>query len=162
MQLADSVNAKGILVITKHGKMATFASSARPKTTDIFAFTFSKKTQRAMALLRAVAFGWQQSVLTENAGKIRDVGTELHKRLTVFINHVEKLGKNLESGVDTYNRLLGSLERSVLPGAKKLAELGVSSGRNLADAEPLEISPRVPVQSELELEGIEIADDIKE
>lgn len=112
-----------------------------------------------MALLRAVAFGWQQSVLTENAGKIRDVGTELHKRLTVFINHVEKLGKNLESGVDTYNRLLGSLERSVLPGAKKLAELGISSGRDLADAQPLEISPRVPMQSELELGGIGIADD---
>lgn len=54
VQLADSINAKGILVITKHGKMATFASSARPKATDIFAFTFSKKTQRAMALLRAV------------------------------------------------------------------------------------------------------------
>nr|CAA6817329.1 MAG: DNA recombination protein RmuC [uncultured Thiotrichaceae bacterium] len=115
-----------------------------------------------MALLRAVAFGWQQSVLTENAGKIRDVGTELHKRLTVFINHVDKLGKNLESGVDTYNRLLGSLERSVLPGAKKLSELGVSSGRELADTEPLEVSPRVSVQSELELGGVEMSDDKNE
>lgn len=107
-----------------------------------------------MALLRAVAFGWQQAVLTENAGKIRDVGTELHKRLTVFVGHVEKLGKNLESGVDTYNRLLGSLERSVIPGAKKLAELGISSGRELAEAEPLEGSPRVPVQSAFDLRDI--------
>lgn len=107
-----------------------------------------------MALLRAVAFGWQQAVLTENAGKIRDVGTELHKRLTIFVSHVEKLGKNLESGVDTYNRLLGSLERSVIPGAKKLAELGISSGRELAEAEPLENSPRVPVQSEIDLRDI--------
>lgn len=104
-----------------------------------------------MALLRAVAFGWQQSVLTENARKIRDVGTELHKRLTVFTAHVEKLGKNVEASVDTYNKLLGSLERSVMPGARKLAELGITSGRELAETEPLEGSPRVPVQAEIDL-----------
>lgn len=104
-----------------------------------------------MALLRAVAFGWQQSVLTDNARKIRDVGTELHKRLSVFTAHVEKLGKNVSDSVDTYNKLLGSLERSVLPGARKLAELGISSGRELAETEPLEGSPRVPVQAEIQL-----------
>ncbi|MEZ5534081.1 MAG: DNA recombination protein RmuC [Thiolinea sp.] len=112
-----------------------------------------------MALLRAVAFGWQQAVLTENAGKIRDVGTELHKRLTIFVSHVEKLGKNLESGVDTYNRLLGSLERSVIPGAKKLSDLGISSGRELVEAEPLENSPRVPVQSEIDLQEVSDGDE---
>lgn len=105
-----------------------------------------------MALLRAVAFGWQQAVLTENATRIRDVGTELHKRLTILTTHVERLGKNLDSSVDSYNRLLGSLERSVVPGARRLSELGISSGRELADRVPLENSPRVPLQTALDLQ----------
>lgn len=106
-----------------------------------------------MALLRAVAFGWQQAVLTENASKIRDVGTELHKRLSVLTSHVEKLGRHVEASVDSYNRLLGSLERSVLPGARKLAELGVDSGRELAGNQPLERSPRTPIQTEVSWEA---------
>lgn len=105
-----------------------------------------------MALLRAVAFGWQQSVLTENAGKIRDAGTELHKRLSVLTTHVERLGKHVEASVDSYNKLLGSLERSVLPGARKLSGLGIDSGREIADVRPLENSPRVPVQTEMDLD----------
>lgn len=104
-----------------------------------------------MALLRAVAFGWQQAILTENASKIRDAGSELHKRLSVLSGHVEKLGRNLENSVDSYNRLLGSLERSVMPGARKLSELGIHSGREIADSKPLEKSPRVPVQTEISL-----------
>ncbi len=101
-----------------------------------------------MALLRAVAFGWQQAVLTENAAKIRDVGAELHKRLAVFTTHVERLGKNLEAGVDSYNRMLGSIERSVMPGARRLSELGIDSGRELLSPEPLEGSPRVALQAD--------------
>ncbi|MEZ5448141.1 MAG: DNA recombination protein RmuC [Thiolinea sp.] len=103
-----------------------------------------------MALLRAVAFGWQQAVLTENARRIRDAGTELHKRLSVLTGHAERLGKHLAAGVDSYNRLLGSMERSVLPGARRLSELGIDSGREIMEAEPLENSPRAPVQTELD------------
>ncbi len=104
-----------------------------------------------MALLRAVAFGWQQSVLTDNARRIRDVGVELHKRLSVFTAHVDRLGKHVADSVDTYNKLLGSLERNVLPGARKLAELGTGSGRELAETEPLEGVPRRSVQTEISL-----------
>ena len=95
-----------------------------------------------VALLRSVAFGWKQTVLADNAGKVRELGEELHKRLTVFIEHMERLGRNLGSSVDTYNKALGSLERSVLPGVRRLAELGVSSGRNLSELAPVEAVPR--------------------
>ena len=105
-----------------------------------------------MALLRAVAFGWQQAVLTGNAAKIRDVGAELHKRLAVLTSHVERLGRNLDASVDTYNRMLGSMERSVLPGARRLSELGIDSGRELADSKPLENSPRSPLQNAADLQ----------
>lgn len=104
-----------------------------------------------MALLRAVAFGWQQAILTENATRIRDVGTELHKRLSILSSHAERLGKNLEASVDSYNRFLGSMERSVMPSAKRLAELGIESGRAVPDIAPLESSPRPPMQAALEL-----------
>ncbi|MBU0653818.1 MAG: DNA recombination protein RmuC [Gammaproteobacteria bacterium] len=95
-----------------------------------------------VALLRAVAFGWKQTVLAENAGKVRDLGEELHKRLAVFLDHLERLGRNLGSSVDTYNKALGSLERSVLPGVRRLSELGISSGRNIAEPAPVEDMPR--------------------
>lgn len=95
-----------------------------------------------VALLRAVAFGWKQTVLAENASKVRDVGEELHKRLTVFLDHLERLGRNLGTSVDTYNKALGSLERSVLPGVRKLTELGISSGRNITEPTPVEAMPR--------------------
>lgn len=97
-----------------------------------------------VALLRAVAFGWKQTVLAENAGKVRDLGEELHKRLTVFLDHLERLGRNLGSSVDTYNKALGSLERSVLPGVRKLSELGISSGRTVTEPVPIEAVPRHP------------------
>ncbi len=97
-----------------------------------------------VALLRAVAFGWKQTVLAENAGKVRDLGEELHKRLTVFLEHLERLGRNLGSSVETYNKALGSLERSVLPGVRKLSELGISSGRNMSEPVPVEAIPRQP------------------
>ncbi len=102
-----------------------------------------------MALLRAVAFGWQQAVLSENAERIRDVGTELHRRLTILTRHVERLGRSLGGSVEAYNSLLGSLERSVMPGARRLAELGISSGRDPVEPEPLETGVRVPMQTEL-------------
>lgn len=103
-----------------------------------------------VALLRSVAFGWKQTVLAENAGKVRELGEELHKRLSIFLDHMERLGRNLGSGVDTYNKALGSLERSVLPSVRRLAELGVSSGRNISEPVPVEVVPRPPYTKDFE------------
>ena len=103
-----------------------------------------------MALLRSVAFGWKQTVLAENATKVRDVGEELHKRLAIFIEHMERLGRNLGGSVDTYNKALGSLERSVLPGVRRLAELGVSSERNISELVAVEAIPRKPYTKDVE------------
>ena len=80
----------------------------------------------------------------------RELGEELHKRLTIFFDHMERLGRNLGSSVDTYNKALGSLERSVLPSVRRLAELGVSSGRNLQEPNPIESVPRPPYSKDLE------------
>lgn len=96
-----------------------------------------------VALLRAVAFGWRQRALEENAQEIRRVGEDLHGRLAVFAQHLGTLGKGLEQGVEAYNKAVGSFERMVMPGARKFVELGVAEKKPLHPPEPLEATPRV-------------------
>ena len=97
-----------------------------------------------VALLKAVAYGWRQVALEENAKKIQAMGEELHRRLGVFSGHLAKLGRQLGSSVDSYNAAVGSLERNVLPGARKFTELGVSSRRDIDVLNPVESVPRRP------------------
>jgi len=97
-----------------------------------------------IALLRAVAFGWKQSVFSENAEKIRDLGEDLYKRIATLTEHFFKLGKSLNSSVENYNKTLGSLERQLLPGARKMAELGIQTKKETADLNPVEQSARPP------------------
>ena len=101
-----------------------------------------------MALLRTLAYGWRQDALAENAHKVRQLGEDLHRRLGAFLEHMEKLGRNLTSQVTTYNQALGSLERSVLPSVRRLSEWGISSGRNIETPTIVEETPRQPVMKE--------------
>jgi DNA recombination protein RmuC len=91
-----------------------------------------------IALLRAVAYGWQQQQVAENAEKIADVGRELYERVRVFAEHFVKVGKGLGTATDAYNAAVGSYERNLEPGARKLAELGASSGKELPGVEGVE------------------------
>lgn len=95
-----------------------------------------------MALLRAVAFGWKQAALTANASQIRTLGEELHKRLSILTTHIQNTGRQLGQSVESYNRLVGALERHVVPSAKRLSELGISSSRKIESPEPLGTQPR--------------------
>lgn len=78
-----------------------------------------------VALLKAIAYGWRQLALAENAEEIRRLAHDLYGRLATFTGHLARLGKQLEGSVKSYNSAVGSLERSVLPGARKFVELGV-------------------------------------
>ncbi len=91
-----------------------------------------------VALLKAVAYGWRQTALAENAEKIRSLAEDLYKRLGVFTAHLTKLGRNLGQSVDAYNSAVGSLERQVLPGARKFTELGVRPDRTIEESEPVD------------------------
>jgi DNA recombination protein RmuC len=82
-----------------------------------------------LALLRAVSYGWQQTSLTENARQIAKQGQVLYKRFIKFSEHMNDLRSNLNRSVDSFNRLVGSLERRVLPAANKLQEMGVGDTR---------------------------------
>lgn len=98
-----------------------------------------------IALLRAVAFGWKQESLAENAGQIRELGEELYKRVAVYTEHMTRLGKTLTSSVDHYNKAIGSLERSVLPGARRFSELGIQEKKAIPKTDMIENVPRMPV-----------------
>jgi DNA recombination protein RmuC len=100
-----------------------------------------------MALLKVVAYGWRQAAASENAAEIRELGTELHKRLTTFVGHLQKVGRSLGNAVDAFNSAVGSMERNVMPQARRFPELGVTSDAPLAPVEPLEQLVRMPVNA---------------
>ena len=96
-----------------------------------------------------MAYGWRQLSLAENAQVIRKLAEDLHGRLGVFVSHMNKVGRQLGSSVDNYNRAIGSLERKVLPGARKFVEMGVHERRPIESLEPLEVMPRqLPEQND--------------
>ena len=80
--------------------------------------------------------------MAENAEQIRRLAEDLHGRLTTFTTHIAKLGKQLEGSVKAYNSAVGSLERNVLPGARKFTELGVRGRKTLDELNAVESMPR--------------------
>ncbi len=76
-----------------------------------------------IALLRAVEFGWRQEALTENAREISDHAAELYKRLARFGEHFQKVGRGLTTAIGSYNEAVGSMERQVLPSARRIKDL---------------------------------------
>jgi DNA recombination protein RmuC len=91
-----------------------------------------------IALLKAVAFGWRQSAVAQNAVTIRELGQDLYRRLASFGSHLGKLGQRLGQAVESYNSAVGSLERQVLPQARRFTELGVTTDEQLPALEPIE------------------------
>jgi DNA recombination protein RmuC len=91
-----------------------------------------------IALLKAVAYGWRQSQVAQNAVLIRELGQELYRRLGNFTGHLGKVGQRLSAAVDAYNAAVGSLERQVMPQARRFPELGVTADAPLPILEPVE------------------------
>lgn len=96
-----------------------------------------------VALLKAVAYGWRQVALAENAERIRELAETLHQRLATFAEHLQKMGGALENSVQHFNNAVGSLERQVLPAARRFTELGVQSKKDMPELEPVETKPRL-------------------
>ncbi|HEX22474.1 MAG TPA: DNA recombination protein RmuC, partial [Chromatiales bacterium] len=94
------------------------------------------------ALLRAVAYGWRQESLAENAEQIRQVGEELYGRLGTFADHLGKMGKSLNSSVQHYNKAVASFDSRVLPSARKFSDMGISAKKSIDKTEQIESSAR--------------------
>ena len=108
-----------------------------------------------IALLRAIAFGWQQEAVAENALRIHREAKELYNRLGIFAEHLGKVGKALGRSVDSYNSAIGSLETRVLPTARKLEEMKViqSPSDRLSQSSRIDEAPRRITAEELTAES---------
>ncbi len=95
-----------------------------------------------VALLKAIAYGWQQTALTENAAEIRGLAVQLYERLNTFAGHISTMGKELGNSVRAYNQAVGSLEHRVLPGVRRFTELGVNPKQRLETVKPVDETPR--------------------
>lgn len=102
-----------------------------------------------IALLRAVAYGWRQAQVEENARSISELGKALHERIRTFATHLGALKRGLDQSVDAYNRAVGSLELRVLPAARRFQELGAAGGEEI---ETLEVIDKVTRRVEEDLE----------
>jgi len=95
-----------------------------------------------IALLKAVAYGWNQEKLARNAQQISMLGKELHDRLRLLAGHITQVGTGLDRAVESYNKAVGSLESRVLVSARKFAELGASVAEDIPELEPIETTSR--------------------
>ena len=95
-----------------------------------------------VALLRAVAYGWRQEALAKNAEIIREIGQELYTRLATFGEHLAKLGRSLDSSVESFNKAVGSFDTRVLPGARRFVELGIDTRKQVPEPDQIEHGTR--------------------
>lgn len=128
-----------------------FLSAALSEEPDLIEFALSHQIILAtptsfVALLKAVAYGWRQLALADNAKEIRILAEDLYGRLATFVTHMNRVGRQLASSVENYNKAVGSLERSVLPGARKFVDLGVHAKKEVEKLETLEPVPRTMIE----------------
>ena len=114
---------------------------------DLLEYAISKKVLvsspvNLLALLRAVAYGWQQHQIADNAIKIAREGQELFNRLKKFVDHLADVGRSLRKLVDGYNRALASLDKRLLPAVRRFQEMGLST-KELDAPKEIEVLPKV-------------------
>jgi len=121
--------------------------AAFEKDPDLLEYAITKKVLvsspvNLLALLKAVAYGWQQHRITDNAIKIAQEGQELFNRLKKFVDHLSDVGKSIKKLVDGYNRAISSLDKRLLPAVRRFQDMGLSTAE-LDAPQGIEIQPRV-------------------
>jgi len=132
-----------------------FFSAALQSDPELIEFGAAEKVVPAtpttlIALLRSVQYGWSQERVAANAQAVSDLGRELYNRMNTLAEHVAGIGNGLDKAVRCYNEAVGSLERKVLPQARRFKELGVTAqGIEIEPLQPVERAARTPAAPEL-------------
>jgi DNA recombination protein RmuC len=87
-----------------------------------------------IALLKAVAYGWQQEQMASGAREINRLGRELYERFSVVAEHFARAGANLTKAVEAHNDAVRSIETRLMPSFRRFRDLGVSTSRELPEA----------------------------
>lgn len=95
-----------------------------------------------IALLKAVAFTGRQEAIAQNAQEISELGKELYQRICKGGGHFGSIGKHLAKSVDAYNAAVNSMEKRVLPSARKFQTLGVSDSKTIELLHAVDVSPK--------------------
>jgi DNA recombination protein RmuC len=104
-----------------------------------------------IALLRSVAYGWNQERIQENALQIAELGRDLYGRLCKFASHMDNVRRFLGRAVESHDSAVASLETRVFPAARRFGEMGVAAGAMIGELEPIGMEPR-----QLQLEPAEL------
>jgi DNA recombination protein RmuC len=123
-----------------------FFSTALEFDPPLFEHAFEQKVLIAtpttlVALLKAVAFGWRQEAVAQNAQEISELGRELYDRIRTLGDHFTDVGDHLAKSVQAYNRAVGSLEKRVLPQARRFQTLGAAGSRELSVLDAIDVAP---------------------
>ncbi len=125
-----------------------FYAAAAERDPELFEFAAAQRVlivtpATLIALAKAVAYGWRQEKVAQNAKRVHELGRDLYKRLSVMGGHIVSLGNNLAGSVRKYNDFIGSLESTVMPQARRFNELEVEgTGSELPSPLPIESAPR--------------------
>lgn len=95
-----------------------------------------------IALLRAIAYGWQQETVAKNAQEISELGRNLYDRIAKLAEHFENVGRSLAKSVEAYNSAVGTLESRVLVTARRLKDKGVTAAEDFPEPETIDHTPR--------------------
>ena len=126
----------------------TFVSAAAETDPGLIEYAFENKVLIAtpttlMALVKSIAYGWQQEKMAANAVEVQKTAKELYDRLATFSKSLASVGRSLSSSVNNYNKAVGSLEARVLPSARRFEAMGVvANGAELEDPGQVEVEPR--------------------
>jgi len=121
----------------------SFLYGACESDADLIQYAISQRVLLAtpttfIGLLQTIERGWRQEALSENAETIRKLGTEIYDRLATLADGMVKLGRSLDGAVENYNKTVATLDTRVLVSARKMAELGARSDKEMGDVGPVD------------------------
>jgi len=142
--LFDGKSAEFVVMFVPGDHFIDAALSRRPELLDIAAQqgVILASPSTLIGLLRAVAIGWREQALTEQAKELFELGKELHDRASTAFSHAGKLGDSIRMSVERYNTLVGSIDSRMMPTLKKFEEAGAKSGKALVEPKKLDATPR--------------------